>query len=393
MKREDFEMIDNGLIYLDNGATTFKPKVVVDSITDYYTKYCANAHRGDYDISRVVDELYEGTRKVVKDFIGAYRREEIIFTKGTTNGLNMIVFGFMRNYLQAGDEVLVSKSEHASNLLPWLELEKKLGIVVKYIPLTNDYKLVVDNVVKSVTPKTKVISIAHITNVIGDVRDITTIGSICKRNNILFVVDGAQSVPHMKIDVIKSNIDFLVFSGHKMLGPTGIGILYGKYNLLYDMDILEFGGGMVNFYGDDYKDIPNCFEAGTQNIEGVIGLRSAILYLEDIGLDNISKYEKSLKKYFLEEVSCVDNIILYNRNSESSIVTFNIKGVDSSELATLLNKYKICIRAGSHCVTLLKDELGINNTCRISFYLYNTKEEIDKVIDVLKRSEDLLKKV
>ena len=393
MNREDFPILKNNIVYLDSGATTLKPRCVIDSVVDYYSNYSANAHRGDYDISLRVNMAYEGVRGKVKDFINASLCEEIIFTKGTTESLNMVVFGYMAKYLKSGDEVLISKSEHASNILPWMILKEKIGIEVNYIELDENHSLKVDSVKKSISSKTKVISLAHITNVIGDVRDIDAIGEICKENNILFVVDGAQSVGHRKIDVVKSNISFLAFSAHKMLGPTGVGVLYGRKDLLEDMDVLEFGGGMNTFFESDcsyeLKEIPWKFEAGTQNIAGVIGLGSAIDYLNSIGLNNIHIHEVELKKYAISEIEKIPNINLYNKDSDSGIVVFNINNVFSQDTAVFLNRFNICVRSGNHCAKLLKDEIGITNTCRASLYIYNTKEDIDKLIEALKRQDEV----
>ncbi len=395
MNREDFKILDTNLIYFDNGATTLKPVQVVDSIVDYYTNYTANAHRGDYDNSLKVDMMYEGVRDKVKKLINSEKTSEIIFTAGTTDSLNRIVFGFMKNKLKSNDEVLITKAEHASNILPWLELEKEIGIVVKYIPLTNDNTVSIENVKNSITENTKVISIAQVTNVLGDTRPIEEIGKICKENDIYFVVDGAQSVPHMKIDVNKSNIDFLAFSAHKMLGPTGVGVLYGKYELLDELKPTIVGGGMNSLFESDglveYKKLPTRLEAGTPNIAGVIGLGRAIDYLLNIGMDKIHDYEIELKHYLLKRLEEVPNIEIYNKNIEGATVAFNLEGVFAQDTAVYLNHYHICVRAGNHCAKILKDELHVKNTCRISFYLYNTKEEIDKLIDVLKRSKDIFK--
>ncbi len=395
MNREDFKILDTNLIYFDNGATTLKPVQVVDSIVDYYTNYTANAHRGDYDNSLKVDMMYEGVRDKVKKLINSEKTSEIIFTAGTTDSLNRIVFGFMKNKLKSKDEVLITKAEHASNILPWLELEKEIGIVVKYIPLTNDNTVSIENVKNSITENTKVISIAQVTNVLGDTRPIEEIGKICKENDIYFVVDGAQSVPHMKIDVNKSNIDFLAFSAHKMLGPTGVGVLYGKYELLDELKPTIVGGGMNSLFESDglveYKKLPTRLEAGTPNIAGVIGLGRAIDYLLNIGMDKIHDYEIELKHYLLKRLEEVPNIEIYNKNIEGATVAFNLEGVFAQDTAVYLNHYHICVRAGNHCAKILKDELHVKNTCRISFYLYNTKEEIDKLIDVLKRSKDIFK--
>lgn len=397
MNREDFPMLKNNLIYFDNSATTFKPKEVIDEITNYYTKYTSNAHRGDYKTSLKVDMLYEETREIIKDFINAKSNKEIIFTSGTTNSLNMIATGFAKHNLKSGDEILISKTEHASNVLPWLELSKEIGIKIKYIPLDKNLKLQTESLKQMITKKTKLVSLAHVTNTIGDIRNLKEIGRIMHENNIYFVVDAAQSAGHKKIDVQEMNIDFLAFSGHKMLGPTGIGVLYGKEELLNKMHITTFGGGMNNYFESsgevEYKDIPTRFEAGTQNIEGVLGLRAAVLYLNKIGIKNIEKHEKELRCYLITNLEKLENIEILNKNSEAGNILFNIKGIFPQDTAIYLDHYNICVRAGNHCAKLLKDELGIKNTCRISFYLYNTKEEIDKLIKILKDSKNIFEVV
>ena len=386
MNREDFLLLNQNIIYLDNGATSLKPKVISQSISDYYNNYCANAHRGDYDLSLKVDSKYEETRKLVKDFINAKTTKEIIFTSGATDSLNKIIFGFFKNYLKTNDEVLLTKSEHASNILPWFELADELNIKINYIPLEN-LEVTLDNVKRSITPNTKVISIAHITNVVGDIRPIKEIISYAHSKGILVVVDGAQSVAHMQVDVQKLDIDFLAFSAHKMLGPTGVGVLYGKEELLNNMHPIIFGGGMnASFQFDGtrvYNDTPTCFEAGTPNIAGVIGLGEAIKYLNNIGMDKTTNYEHNLKKYAISKLKTINDIIIYNENSQSGIITFNIKNIFAQDLAIYLNKYNICIRAGNHCAKILNEDLGIKNTCRISLYFYNTKEEIDYLVKVL----------
>ena len=394
MNREDFPMLEHDYIYFDNGATTFKPKSVIDEISNYYLNLSVNSHRGDYELSLKVDELYEGTRDLVKDFINANRREEIIFTKGTTESMNMIVFGFMKNYLKKGDEVLITKTEHASNVLPWFTLEKELGIKVKYIPLVN-YEVTIDSLKEVITPNTKVISLAWITNTIGDVRPVKDIVKLAHENNILVVVDGAQSTPHIKTDVAALDIDFLAFSAHKMLGPTGVGVLYGKYELLNNMLPINYGGGMNHIFESDktleYKELPLRLEAGTMNISGVLGFRKAIEYLNNIGMENIEKHEQELKRYLVSELSKLDNIEIYNTNTKSGILLFNIKNIFAEDTSHFLNYYHICVRAGNHCAKMVKDEIGVKNTCRISLYLYNTKEEIDKFIEVMKGSKDIFK--
>ena len=385
MNRDDFNVLNN-YVYLDNGATSLKPKIISETISDYYNNYSANAHRGDYDLSLKVDSKYENSRKLVQEFIHAKKTNEIIFTSGATDSLNKIIFGFFKNYLKENDEVLLTKSEHASNILPWFELANELNLKINYIPLDN-LEVTLENVKKIITNNTKVISIAHVTNVVGDIRPIKEIIDYAHSKNILVVVDGAQSVAHMKIDVQKLDIDFLVFSGHKMLGPTGVGVLYGKENLLNNMHPIIFGGGMnASFQFDGtriYNDIPTLFEAGTPNIAGVIGLGEAIKYLNKIGMDNIQKYENELKEYAIDKLKTVKDIIIYNEFTKSGIITFNIKGIFAQDLAIYLNKYNICIRAGNHCAKILQDEIKIKNTCRVSLYFYNTKEDIDYLVKVL----------
>ncbi|MEG1495638.1 MAG: cysteine desulfurase [Bacilli bacterium] len=393
MNRDDFPILKQDLIYFDNGATTLKPQTMIDATTDYYSNYTANAHRGDYDNSLKVDILYEGTRGKVRALIDAPDASQIIFTKGTTESLNIIVFGYMRYYLKKGDEVLLTKAEHASNLLPWMELAKEIGIVLKYIPIDSHNEITISNVLKSITVNTKVISIAHVTNVMGDIRPVEEIGAICKEKKILFVVDGAQSVPHVVTSVIKMNADFFAFSAHKMLGPTGVGVLYGKKDLLEKIKPLNYGGGMNSYFESDgevvYHDVPSLFDAGTPNIAGVIGFSAVIDYLMAIGIDKINNYILELRRYLVKELETIPNIIIYNKYNEGTTVAFNLEGVFSQDTAVYLNHYHICVRAGNHCAKILKDDLKVKNTCRISLYLYNTKEEIDKLITVLRDSKQI----
>ena len=387
MNREDFSMLNQNIIYFDNGATSLKPKILADTISDYYNNYSANAHRGDYDISLKVDALYEKTRQLIKEYINAKEKEEIIFTSGTTDALNKVIFGYFKNQLKKGDEVLITKSEHASSVLPWFELMDELGIVIKFIELDENLKLTLENIEKMINKNTKVISIAHITNVVGDIRDVQKITELAHKNNILVLVDGAQSIAHTKIDVQKLDVDFFTFSAHKMYGPTGVGVLYGKKEHLNNIRPIIFGGGMNSSYTSDFKrvydEIPYLLEAGTQNIAGVIGFGKVIEYINNIGIEKIENYEKELRCYAIEKLKQVPGIIIYNEQSESSIITINMEGIFAQDLAIYLNKYKICVRAGNHCSKILKDELNIKNTVRISFALYNTKEEIDFLIKVL----------
>ena len=397
MNREDFPFFKEDIIYLDNGATSLKPKCVIDKMVDYYTFYPANAHRGDYDLSYKVDQEYENTRELVKDFIHAKSLEEIIFTSGTTESLNMIVNGFFEPLLEAGDEVLITTSEHASNILPWFKLSKNKGILVNYIPLDSNYYLTMDNLKKSITPKTKVISIAGITNVIGDIRPIKEICKYAHEHNIFVVLDGAQMVPHMPVDVTDLDVDFLSFSAHKMCGPTGVGVLYGKLELLKHLEPTILGGGMNESFDNPdeiyLKELPARLEAGTRNIAGVIGFGETIKYLEKIGMDNIHKYELDLRKYLIDKLMPLKHIDIINMESDSGIITFNVNGIFSQDVAHYLNKYNICVRAGNHCAKILKSSVGVTNTVRISLYFYNTYEEIDNLVELLSDYDKIVKEM
>lgn len=391
--RDDFPLLNKDYIYFDNGATTLKPKCVIESISDYYTNYPANAHRGDYDLSLKVSSKYEETRESVRKFINAKNTSEIIFTSGATEGLNEVIFGYLGEYLKSNDEIITTKSEHASIVLPLFELEKEKNIKVKFAPLTEDYTLTVDNVLSTVTNNTKAIVISHITNVIGDIRPIKEIISEMHKRNIICIIDASQSVGHTLVDVEKLDADFLVFSAHKMLGPTGVGVLYGKYEYLNRVKPLKYGGGMNISYNSSsdikYKELPYKLEAGTQNISGVIGFNEAIKYINNIGLENIENITKSLKKYLIENLEKNNKIKIYNKNIEGYTVTFNVTDVFAQDVSIYLNKYNIMVRSGSHCAKKLVDEIGVSNTCRISLYFYNTKEEIDKLVKVLENDNIL----
>lgn len=397
MNREDFPILkNNNLIYFDNGATTLKPKCVIDVINDYNSKFTANAHRGDYKNSLTVDTLYEGARENVMNFINAKEKSEVVFTSGATESLNMIVFGYFANVLKEDDEVLITESEHASNILPWFILQEKLKIKVKYIKLNNN-EVTLEEVKNAITDKTKVISLAHITNVIGDIRPIKEISKIAHENNILLVVDAAQSIAHIKVDVQAMDIDFMAFSSHKMYSTTGTGVLYGKFELLDKLVPINYGGGMnAIFTKDGYyelREIPTRLEAGTPNIEGVIALGEVINYLSSIGIDKIYEYEHNLRNYLISELNKLDFIEVYNKDNDSAIVAFNIKGVFSQDTAVYLDKYNISVRAGNHCAKILNNVFHINNTCRISLSFYNIKEEIDLLINVLKNSKNIWQEI
>lgn len=397
--RQDFPMLNGKmmhgkpLIYFDNGATTLKPQMVIDTVCDYLTNYSGNAHRGDYDLSHEVDEQYENAREIIKDFIHAKRKEEIVFTSGSTDSLNMIAYGLKNTFIQKGDEILLTVAEHASNTLPWFDVAKEVGAIINYIELDEEGRLTLENVKKAMSPQTKVLAFAEVTNVLGYQAPIQEICQLAHENGALVVVDGAQSVPHKKTDVTESDIDFLAFSGHKMCGPTGVGVLYGKYDLLCRMKPMRLGGGSNSRYNScgvvTLKNPPYKFEAGTPNIEGVIGLGSAVTYISSVGMDKIEKYELELRKYCIEKMKELDNVEIYNENS-SGAIAFNIKGVFSQDAASLFNTYGIAVRAGQHCAKILDEFLNVSSTLRVSFYFYNTKEEINQFIEVCKKGDDFL---
>lgn len=397
--RKDFPMLQQKtmqgapLVYLDNGATTFKPQCVIDAIVDYYSNYTANAHRGDYDLSAKVDKAYEEARKTVASFIHA-NPKEVVFTSGTTESLNMIAAGYARVYFEAGDEILISVAEHASNTLPWFEVAKEKNLIIKYIDLDEQGRITLDAVKKAITPKTKLISLAHVTNVLGHLLPAKEIAAYAHEHHILFCLDGAQSVPHLSVDVSDLDCDFLAFSGHKMCGPTGIGVLYGKYELLQKMKPLRNGGGNNARYNScgivSLKDAPEKFESGTPNIAGAIGLGAAINYLSQIGMDNIAAYERELRAYAVMRLSENPKVEIYNKDALDGPIAFNIKGVFSQDAASLLNKYGIAVRSGQHCAKILDEYLHVTNTLRASFYFYNTKEDIDALAVACMKGDDFL---
>jgi len=397
--RQDFPMLNGKkmhnqpLIYLDNGATTLKPQAVIDSVCEYLTNYSGNAHRGDYDLSHEVDEKYESAREIIQTFINAKRREEIVFTSGSTDSLNMIAYGYGQTHLKQGDEVLLTVAEHASNTLPWFDVAQSTGAVIRYIELDKQGRIVLDNVKKAINEHTKIISIAEVTNVLGFDAPIKEICAYAHERGIIVVVDGAQSVPHKVTDVQATDIDFLAFSGHKMCGPTGIGVLYGKYDLLCETKPTRLGGGSNSRYNScgvvTLKKPPYKFEAGTPHIEGAIGLGAAAQYLLSLGMDDVRAYEKELRSYCIKKMKTLDNVVIYNEHSEGAIA-FNIKNVFAQDGASLFNTYGIAVRAGQHCAKILDEFLNVTFTLRVSFYFYNTKEEIDTFIEVCKKGDDFL---
>ena len=395
MNREDFNVLTDN-IYLDSAATALKPKCVVNKINDYYNNYSSNIHRGEYDISEVAEEEYNKARNTIASFLNA-SNNEIVFTSGTTDSLNMVIDGYFKNSLHEGDEVILTEAEHASLILPWFNLVNELGIVIKYIKLDENYHVTIDNLMSVITDRTKVISLAQITNVLGDIRPIKDICTLAHEKGIKVLVDGAQSVPHIKVDVKDLDVDFLAFSGHKICGPTGIGVLYGKKELLNEIIPTRLGGGMnVSFDNPNeiiLKELPLRLEAGTPNIAGAIGLGEAINYINNIGIDNIYKHECELKEYFLEKVKDISYIHVYNNVIDSGIIAINIDDIFAQDVGYYLNKYKVCVRTGNHCAKLLKNVIGTDHTLRISLYFYNTKEDIDKLVDLLSNKEKIMKEM
>lgn len=397
--REQFPMLKNKkmqgnkLVYLDNASTTFKPQCVIDAMNKYYLEENANSHRGDYDLLFNMDQKVNECREVVAKFVNS-NTNEVVFTSGDTMSLNLIARSYGLKFLHKGDEILLSEAEHASNLLPWYEVSHLTGAIIKFIPLDKDGVLTVENLQKVITHKTKVVSVAQVSNVLGNVVNVKEFARISHQNGSILVVDGAQSVPHMVVDFKNDDIDFLTFSGHKMCGPTGIGCLIGKYELLQSMDPYIVGGGMNVTFTKNIEMIPYeapvKFEAGTLNLSGICGLKAAIEFLMDIGVENIHKHDVELCEYAISKLEKCEDVIIYNKNSKNGIVTFNKKGIFAQDEATLLNSKGVAIRSGQHCAKILNDFLGTPATCRMSTYLYTSKEDIDTFIDAVINGGDIL---
>lgn len=396
--RKDFPILsevinDRKLIYLDSSATSQKPQSVIDKTVEYYTHMNANVHRGVHTLGTRATDGYEGARETVRNFINAQYFEEIIFTRGTTTALNLVAHSFGDRVVEAGDEILITEMEHHANLVPWQQLAKRKDAVLKYIPLNEDGTISIDAVKNALTDKTKIVSMAHVSNVLGTINDIQTITQLVHEHGAYMVVDGAQSVPHMKVDVQALGCDFFAFSGHKMCGPTGIGVLFGKKALLDKMEPIEFGGDMIDFVGlqdSTWTELPTKFEAGTPLIAEAVGLAEAIKYLESIGLDNILEYEHELTSYAYEQMSAIEGLEIYGPTADkrAGLITFNLEGVHPHDLATALDSHGIAIRAGHHCAQPLMKWLGQSSTARASFYIYNTKEEIDQLVTSLKETKE-----
>lgn len=386
--RQDFPMLQQypELVYFDNGATTFKPQPVIDAVVDFYTKHTSNVHRGDYPLSVQADRLYDQTRQIIAQFINCSEKE-IAFTHNDTASLNIVAYG-LRKHLKKDDVVLVTEAEHASNLLPWYKMVQDYGIRIEYVPVNHQGVVAIEDIEKAIHDKVKVISIAEVTNVLGSIQPIEQICKVAHQHGILVVVDGAQSVPHRKTDVKAMDVDFLTFSAHKMCGPGGVGVLYGKYELLQELDPIFLGGGMNSRFQScgtmQLKNAPEKFEAGTPNIEGVIGLGAAARYLMDIGMDQIEAYEKELRMMFAEGVKKLDNITFYNPDNHSGPVTFNANGVFAQDAAGYLSSRNVAVRSGNHCAKILHEVIGTDQTIRASLYFYNTKDEVLRCLDAMK---------
>lgn len=395
--RKDFPMIQNNpsIGYFDSSATSFKPQCVIDSIVNYYEHENTNIHRGDYDISFKVSKEYDDTRKVIKKFINADDHREIVYTSGATQSLNLVAYGYALQNLKKGDVILTTQVEHASNILPWFKVAELTGAEIKYIPMNDDASFNLDNYKNCfVGSSIKIVSLTFISNVMGYIYPIKEITKIAHEHGAVVNVDGAQAVPHIKVDVKDLDIDFLSFSSHKMCGPAGIGVLYGKYDLLEKMTPVNYGGGSNARFESNgnviLKNAPEKFESGTPNIEGVIGLRAAIEYLNSIGMEKIEEYCKELTEYFINKLSKLNNVEIYNKDSKSGIVTFNVKDVFAQDAASYFNSKGIAVRTGNHCAKILVDIIKTSETIRASMYFYNTKEEIDRFVDII--SETTLQK-
>lgn len=396
--REDFPILkrkikNNDLIFFDNGATTQKPIQVIDAISDYYKNYNSNIHRSVYTLGDESEKIYEESKHLVKEFINANSHEEIIYTSGTTESMNFIA-RIIEQDVEDGDEIILTYMEHHANLVPWQQLAIRKNLTLRFLDLDELGRININQLKELINDKTKIVSICHASNVLGNINPVYEIGSLLKDKDIYFVVDAAQSVPHMKIDVEKINCDFLAFSAHKMCGPTGIGVLYGKKNLLEKFDPVEFGGGMIGVVEEKLSTwaiLPDKFEAGTPLLAEAAGLGATIKYLENIGLENIESYTKELTKYLYDELSKISNIKIYGTNEISdrvSLVSFNLEGVHPHDLTSFLDEKGICIRAGHQCTQPLLGKLGAYSVARASLYFYNSKEEIDFFIQVLKETKE-----
>lgn len=390
--RSDFPVFeDETLVYLDSAATTQKPKFVLDTISDFYARSYANVHRGIYNLSTKATEAYHNARVKAQNFINAKEWRSIIFTRGTTESINLVAHSWGKHNLHQGDEILITEMEHHSNIVPWQLLAKEIGFSIKYIPIKVDGTLDLSNIDLLLSDKTKLVSVIHQSNVFGTINSIKDIINKAKQVGAVTLIDAAQSIPHSKIHVQELDCDLLAFSGHKMLGPTGIGILYGKTEILELMEPFMGGGDMIStvtMSESTWNDIPYKFEAGTPNIAQAIGLGAAIDYLNEIGLNNIEEYLQELKDYALEQLRKIDGITIYghNNNESGSVISFNLDGVHPHDLAQFLDQDNVAVRAGHHCAQPIMDKLRVSATIRASLYIYNTEKDIDLLCKSLEKT-------
>ena len=397
--KDDFPILKNrNIAYLDSGATSQKPQAVIDAISEFYKKCNANPHIGAYALSQEATEVYENTRTKIAEFINAKHREEIIFSKNATESLNLIAYSYGLENIEKDDEIVISIMEHHSNLVPWQKVAKTKQAKLNYMYINENFELSDEEIESKITDKTKIVGITHVSNVLGTINNIEKIIKYAHKKGALVIVDASQSIPHMKIDVQALDADFLVFSGHKMLAPLGIGVLYGKKELLDNMTPFLMGGDMIEYvYEQDttFASLPNKFEAGTQNVEGVIGLGAAIDYIESLGYDKIEQIEREIVHYAIEELRKLSFLDLYltkNNENHSAVISFNIKGVHPHDVASILDAEGVCVRSGNHCAQPLMRFLGIDSTCRASFYIYNTKEDVDILVEALNKAYNMFKK-
>lgn len=396
--RQDFPILDeqvNGkdLIYLDTSATSQTPLKVIEAMNDYYREYNSNVHRGVHTLGTKATDAYEKARMKVRSFINAKRFEEIVYTRGTTAAINLVARSFGELVIESGDEIIVNEMEHHANIVPWQQLAKRKGAELVFIPLEEDGTIALDSVKAAMSDKTKIVAITHVSNVLGTINDIKAIAEIAHAHNAYISVDGAQAVPHMAVDVQDLDVDFYAFSGHKMLGPTGIGILYGKAELLDKMEPIEYGGDMIDYvYKTEatWTDLPVKFEAGTPMIAEAVGLNAAIDYINELGIDNIYQHEKELVAYAYDKMSKIEGIEIYGpgKDKRAGLITFNLQGVHPHDLATALDSEGIAVRAGHHCAQPLMKWCEASSTARASFYIYNTIEEIDQFIESLEKTKE-----
>ncbi len=399
MRREDFPILNSrDMAYLDNGATTQKPQKVLDAVNNFYEHENANPHRGAYSLSIEATEAYENTRAKIAKFINARYPEEIIFSKNATESLNLLAYSYGLDNLKKDDEVVISIMEHHSDLVPWQYATKKTGSHLKYMYINDDFELSKEEIESKITDKTKIVGITQVSNVLGTINPVKDIIKYAHKKGAIVIVDASQSIPHMAIDVQDLDADFLVFSGHKMLAPLGIGVLYGKKELLKKMNPFLMGGDMIEYVYEQkttFAPLPNKFEAGTQNVEGVVGLGAAIDYINELGYDNIEKAEKELTDYAREKLTKLDFLDLYltpNKENHSSVFSFNVKGVHPHDVASILDSEGVYVRSGNHCAQPLLRSLGIDATCRASLYFYNTKEDIDRLEKALIKTNNIFAK-